>query len=260
MTTTLILPPRFSDDSIRVWRAAGARGWQTLRLRGWRVDEPTERLDGGEVAIYGEPLFVAAVADQLGRVLLEPTFDWLPGLPQRYRQRELRAARFAELTDSDLPIFAKPADDKAFPARVYRAPAELAELAFVEPTTRVLLSEPVHWVVEFRSFVLERRVVALSPYARAGELDLQCQPEERADAAQYLEALCADEEVALPPAVVVDVGLIRDRGWAVIEANPCFGAGLYTCKADAVLDVLLRAVRRPAELTANDRPWVLERA
>jgi hypothetical protein len=39
----------------------------------------------------------------------------------------------------------------------------------------------------------------------------------------------------------VDVGLIEDQGWAVVEQNAAWGAGIYGCNADAVLDVLYAA-------------------
>lgn len=278
---TLILPPRFSDDSIRMWRAATSSGWDALRMTGWRLDDDTRaQLTEREVAGYGEPLFVAALAEQLGRVLLEPRLFWLPQLPLHYRRRAVRSGRFGALLTGvsgeqptapsaaaartsaqpiDLPIFAKPADDKAFPARVYHSAKELAELSFVDADTPVLLSEPVHWSVEFRAFILDRRVVALSPYARDGALQTSARPGEPDGAERFLGDLLADDGVSIPPAVVVDVGEIRGRGWAVIEANPCFGAGLYECDPTAVLPVLKRAFARLDQLSAADKQWVLTR-
>src|SRR5262245_38856761 len=38
--------------------------------------------------------------------------------------------------------------------------------------------------------------------------------------------LLAERTVALPPAFVVDVGLIEGRGWAVVEFNPAWCSGL----------------------------------
>ena len=63
----LILPPRITEDSVRVRRAAIKSGWQVLRLQGWRVATlpAVER-----ISIYGEPLFARMVAAQCERVLL----------------------------------------------------------------------------------------------------------------------------------------------------------------------------------------------
>jgi hypothetical protein len=41
---------------------------------------------------------------------------------------------------------------------------------------------------------------------------------------------------------VVDVGRVAGRGWAVVEANPAWGSGLYGCDAARVLPVLRGAV------------------
>ena len=40
---------------------------------------------------------------------------------------------------------------------------------------------------------------------------------------------CLAREVELPKTCVIDVGLIDARGWAVIEANATWGAGLNGC-------------------------------
>jgi hypothetical protein len=45
----------------------------------------------------------------------------------------------------------------------------------------------------------------------------------------------------LPRAVVVDVGLIDGRGWAVIEFNAAWGAGLNGCDPDKVLPAIVAA-------------------
>lgn len=256
---TLILPPRFSDDSVRVWRAATKAGWNTLRLPGWRLaDEHGAALAESDVAVYGEPLFAAAIAEQLGRALLEPPLDWLPGLPRPYLRRELRAGRFADLASCPLPVFAKPADDKAFPARVYDRAEDLTALDHVAADTPVLISEPVHWSVEFRAFIHDGQVAAMSPYARDGELHLAASPDTIIQADRFIHEVLAEQAISLPPAVVVDIGEIRGRGWAVIEANPCFGSGLYLCEARAVLPVFLRALRRMDAL-GDDRRWVIAR-
>jgi hypothetical protein len=55
------------------------------------------------------------------------------------------------------------------------------------------------------------------------------------------------------------VGLIAGRGWAVVEANHCWGAGIYGCDPPAVLEVLRAAFVREANVAADDRRWVNRR-
>jgi hypothetical protein len=42
----------------------------------------------------------------------------------------------------------------------------------------------------------------------------------------------------MPAALVLDVGVIRDVGPAVVEANTASGAGIYGCDPREVLEVL----------------------
>src|SRR5207247_725897 len=147
---TLILPPRYTPDSVALWRAALAAGWQVERLQGWRVPE---RLRGQDVVLYGEPLFAAVVAAELDVVLLAPPLGWLADLPTRYRNRQVRLTTLVEVRQAWAPAFIKPADDKCFPAAVYTAGADLPADEILPATTPVLVAEPVTWEVEFRCFV-----------------------------------------------------------------------------------------------------------
>jgi hypothetical protein len=72
----------------------------------------------------------------------------------------------------------------------------------------------------------------------------------------FAETLLADSRVPVPPALVLDVGMIHDRGWAVVEANAAWGAGIYGCEPDKVLVALARASVRRDAVSPEDAPWV----
>jgi hypothetical protein len=256
----LLLPPRMTDGSQTLQRAALALGWRVERLENWR---PPLWLRDEPLVFYGEPLFADVVAGPLGLALLEPTPDWLTTLPSQYLRREVRAATLAEGKRCETPTFIKPALDKCFPAGVYASGAALpATIGMLPETTPVLLAEPVQWEIEFRCFVLERALATMSPYLRAGALveaedgSWPASPDETVEAAHYIQAVLADRAVPLPPAVVVDIGRIAGRGWAIIEANAAWGSGLYGCDPERVLAVLRRATRKESALAFEDRPWV----
>lgn len=84
-----------------------------------------------------------------------------------------------------------------------------------------------------------------SVYLRNGELQRDAgfpsTPGEQAELRAFVEPLLADPRVALPRAAVLDVGVIAGRGWAVVEQNAAWGAGLYGCDPDEVLEVLRHA-------------------
>ena len=46
---------------------------------------------------------------------------------------------------------------------------------------------------------------------------------------------------SLPRACVIDVGYIEGRGWACVEQNAAWGAGLYACDAERALEVIRHA-------------------
>lgn len=163
------------------------------------------------------------------------------------------------------PAFIKPADDKCFPARVYPSGAHVDAHPSIPGATHVLISEPVQWELEARCFVLDRKVMTLSPYARFGQLAMASDGSwpisevEAAAADEFVSGLLSDVRVAVPPGVVIDIGLIVGRGWAVVEANPAFGAGIYGCDATEVLPVIARACVPREALQPHDERWVLDR-
>ena len=249
---TLILTPRFTDDAQALWRAAGQLGWDVERLTNWRVPEHLRAVP--DPVLYLEGMFGPTLAKQFGLRLLEPAVDWLPRLPEEFRKRRvsmmpLRAAR--QLTE---PSFIKPPNDKSFPARVYTG----AELPHgYDEESPVLVAEIVHWEVEFRCFVLDRRPCALSVYLREGELqrekEFAAAELELAAAESVVRTVCADLRVDLPRAAVLDVGVIAGRGWAVVEQNAAWGSGIYGCDPVAVLEVLRHAAVQAEQAAAPDR-------
>lgn len=263
--TTLILSPRYTEDSSLVRDAALAAGWRVERVQGWRVPEHSR--EDADIAVYGEPLFAAVVADQLGRVLLEPPFAWLTTIPARHLGRAVRFATLSEARTIEGPAFIKPADDKCFPARVYPSGDALLGGARVPLDTPVLIADPVDIELELRCFVLDRRVETLSIYARDGALardgdgSWPATTRELEEAGAFAERVLEDPVVTLPAAVVVDVGRLREGGeWVVIEANPAWGSGIYGCDPHRVLRVVHRACLRRDQLSADDRRWIVERA
>jgi ATP-grasp domain, R2K clade family 2 len=234
---TLILSPRYSDDSITLRRAAIALGWDVMRLASWRCPEDFEP---EEPVLHGEPLFNTAVAEQLGLSVIEPTDDFLVRLPREYVGRDVRLLTAAQARTLSGPVFLKPPNQKTFPVRVYARGTELPEMPADDP---VLASQPVEWVAEFRFFVRDRRVWACSPYwlngalARSGD-EWVVDSDLLAATTNLVNRLLGDPRVEIPAALVVDAGVIRDIGPAIVEANAASGSGIYGCDPRDILEVL----------------------
>jgi len=257
----LLLPPRLTPSTVLLQEAAEKQGWQVERLANWRAPAGVN-LDAGVLA-YGEPLFVSAMADALGLALIEPAFDWLAKLPFRYTKRQISFTTLGQARKIKRTIFAKPADDKCFPAAAYSCGADIKASSLLPSSIPVLISEVVDWEVEYRFFIRDRQIAASSVYLRHGHL-VDCNgPDsdhgEQKQVTTFVESLLCDLEVDLPPAVVIDAGKIRERGWAILEANPVFGAGLYCCDPNAVLKVLAKSVVATKSLSPLDSKYVIER-
>lgn len=238
---TLILTPRFTDDSQALWRAAGRKGWQVERLSSWHI--PEHLLGVPEPVLYVEVVFAPSFAEAFGVRLVEPPADWLTTLPEEYRRREVRLSTVKEARQLSGKMFVKPPNDKSFPAKVYGA-GELPE--HLEDSAPVLVSEVVEWEKEFRCYVLDRKLKTFSVYLRAGELQREkgfvSDDKEDAELAAFVDPMLDDPRVELPRGAVIDVGVVRGRGWAVVEQNAVWGAGIYGCDPAEVLDVLRHSV------------------
>jgi hypothetical protein len=153
----------------------------------------------------------------------------------------------AEARKVSTRAFIKPAAEKCFDAKVYSSGSELPSVGPLQEDLPVFVQEVVEWNIEFRCFVLNRKVVTLSPYWSDGQLaeaedgTWPATEIELKAAREFCEFALADASIEVPEIVVVDVGIIRNHGWAVVESNAAFASGMYGCDPEKVLPLLLRA-------------------
>jgi hypothetical protein len=182
------------------------------------------------VRVYGADSFCLVLQQKLGFDLCSPADDLLLEVPPLFLRRELAQRTLADAMTS-LPAFVKPVTPKQFRGAIYTSPADLAtECRGLPEDTAVFLAEIVTLLAELRSFVLDGRVLDAAVYE--GETAI-------GDAIAFIHELA--QTIALPRAVVVDVGFVVGRGWAVVEFNAAWGAGLNGCDATKVLPAILAA-------------------
>lgn len=262
--TIVILAPRITDDSVSIWRQCINIGWKPERLQGWRVPDALLNLRD-QIVIYGEPLFAEAVADQLGLVLLEPSIDWLPNLPQEYVSRKVCRRTLREAGLERFPVFVKPAEGKVFEARVYDESSELPGGEQVDQTLEVLVSEIVDFRLEVRCIIRDRKLVTLSPYWRNDALAQNSSgawvfiEDEELQARGFANWILTDQRIALPPACTLDIGRLGSGKWAVVEANPIWGAGLYGGDPLEILLSIRQAIKPKSKIDASDQIWISKR-
>jgi hypothetical protein len=261
---TLVLPPRYSDDSAAVSKAAARAEWAVERLASWHVPPLLREED---VRVYGEPLFVLHAAAELDLALIETPYAWLAQQPPEYVRRDVLNATLGEArAAAGRRAFVKPAMEKFFKAGVYGPDRPLPGPEAASDRVPVIVAEPVEWEAEFRCFVRDRACLTMSPYWVDGRLAMNDDGQWVADdaladaATEFVATLLADRRVTLPPAIVLDVGRIRGRGWAIVETNPAWGLGIYGCDPAAVLAVVERSCGPARALAADDRAWVIDHA
>jgi protein-tyrosine phosphatase len=258
--TRLLLSTRSLPSAQALAEAARRDGWT---VHAW--DEKPPDLSG-HIVYYGGSDVAIEVAKHYRLALLEPPLDLLCRLPAPLLQRRVEYTRFRDLVRLRKPAFVKPADplDKCFDAGTYADAASIRVANAIDLETPVLVADPVEWLAEFRCFVCEGRVVASSPYLSFGRPVWRAwgQGGEKAVPSQAALAVCErllTTGLALPPAFVVDVGLIEDRGWAVVEFNPAWCSGVLGADPKAVLHAVQRSCRE-ATCLGEDVTWVVQRA
>lgn len=168
-------------------------------------DPPT--FEPSTVRVYGADAFCLVLQQKLGLTLCSPSDDLLLQVPTKFLNRQVTRQTLGEMLSGTLPAFIKPVIPKQFRGTVYESNDALAvECRGLPPDTPVFVSEPVSFTAEARSFVLDGLVLDAALYEGKAET---------VGAAKFVEALT--NSMSLPRAVVVDVGFIDTRGWAVMR-------------------------------------------
>jgi len=251
---TLLLASLSLPSARQLAAAAERRGWRMHAL-----DEHPDVAVAGDRTFYGGSDRAAQYAAQFELALLEPPLDLLARVPPDLRLREVRFCALGELVRLQGPLFVKPADPiaKVFDAGVYRRIDDLLAKG-LDRGTPVLVSEPLEWASEFRCFLCEGEVVGWSPYLSFGRPVWKSQS--AGPLPQNLKLFCSRliERMAdaLPPAFVVDVGVVEDGRWAVVEFNPAWCSGILGANIEGALTAIRRAARWKKNTTDADRRWV----
>lgn len=231
MVTTglnLLISDKPDEERDAVAESFARRGGTVHRIgRFW---EPPA-FDAATVRVYGADSFCLVLQQKLGFPLCSPDDELLLRMPSEFLRRRLACRTLSETAELSFPLFIKPIVPKQFRGAVYQNSTALAvECRGLPETTAIFAAEVVCFTAEARSFVLDGRVLDTALYEGAAIV---------ADAASVVDNLT--KTVALPRAVVVDTGFIVGRGWAVVEFNAAWGAGLNGCDPEKALPAILAA-------------------
>lgn len=230
---TLLIPDKDDIERDAVADAWTKNGGELLRIAKFWNPPP---LSSKDIRVYGNNMFCLILAEKLGLELISPEDDFLIKISKNWTKRRINIMTLSEARNVIFPAFIKSVVPKIFKAEVYDNLRVLeAECTQLELTTPVYVSEIVDITAEVRCFILNGKAMTLSMYEGSGNLQ---------EAMDFINSFICSNESMLQNSFVLDVGFINNYGWAVIEANAAWGAGLNGCDASKAVWSIANASRR----------------
>ncbi|UKB85238.1 ATP-grasp domain-containing protein [Chryseobacterium sp. MEBOG06] len=239
MRNIIALSPMYTEDSNNLKKASLNSSYRLSRFNAqWNVPEEFRE---DVIAVYGEDIYAEIVAEQCHLTLLKPADDWLAHISEDFIKRKISYGRLKNFTDQK-NIFIKCSDFKSFKAGVYQKVTDIKGFESLDLETTVFTSEVVDWDLEVRCFVLNNKIKTYSSYWRNNTYDTDSLSEqEQKNMSSFFDSFIKKYSSTLPDAIVLDFGIIRGKGWALIEANPAWCSGLYSCDAEKALEVVVKS-------------------
>jgi hypothetical protein len=239
MKNLVALSPMYTEDSNTLKKASLNSPYELNRFNGkWNV--PEEFRDD-VVAVYSEDLYAEIVAEQCHLTLTKPNDNWLSKIPEEFTKRKISYGRLKDFVH-EKNIFIKCSDFKSFKAGVFDKVENINGFDSLDPESMVFTSEIVEWELEVRCFVLNNEIKTYSSYWRNNTFNTNLLSEtEEKDMFEFFNDFIKQYSETLPKAIVLDFGIIKGKGWALIEANPAWCSGLYACNAEKALEVIVKS-------------------
>ncbi|WP_294321897.1 ATP-grasp domain-containing protein [uncultured Chryseobacterium sp.] len=237
MKKLVALSPMYTEDSNILKKASIGSSYELSRFNGqWNVPEEFRT---AVVAVYGEDIYAEIVAEQCNLTLTKPDNHWLSIISEEFTKRKILYGQLKDFIDEG-PVFIKCSDFKSFKAGVFNKVADIKGFDSLDAEITVFTSEVVEWELEVRCFVLNSEIKTFSSYWRNDFYDINPLAEtEQEELFAFFSRFMERYAETLPRAIVLDFGIIRGKGWALIEANPAWCSGLYACDAEIALEVII---------------------
>lgn len=239
MKNIIALSPIYTEDSNNLKKASINSPYELNRFNAkWNV--PEEFRDD-VIAVYGEDIYAEIVAEQCNLTLTKPKDNWLAGISEQFTKRKISYGQLKDFANEE-NIFIKCSDFKSFKAGVFDKVTDIKGFDTLDLESSVFTSEVVEWELEVRCFVLNNEIKTHSSYWRNDEFDMnQLSETEQKDLFEFFNKFMKKYSETLPKAIVLDFGIIKGKGWGLIEANPAWCSGLYACDAEKALGVIIKS-------------------
>ncbi|WP_265131388.1 ATP-grasp domain-containing protein [Chryseobacterium oranimense] len=239
MKNIIALSPMYTEDSNNLKKASINSPYELNRFNAkWHV--PEEFRDD-VIAVYGEDIYAEIVSDQCGLTLMKPDDNWLSIVSEEFTKRKISYGQLKDFINQE-NIFIKCSDFKSFKAGVYEKVTDIKGFDSLDLNSMIFTSEVVEWELEVRCFVLNKEIKTHSSYWRNNVFDTDPLSEtEQKDLFEFFNNFIQQYSETIPKAIVLDFGIIKGQGWALIEANPAWCSGLYVCDAEKALEVIVES-------------------
>ncbi|WP_294282679.1 ATP-grasp domain-containing protein [uncultured Chryseobacterium sp.] len=239
MKKLVALSPMYTEDSNILKKASLGSHYDLNRFNGkWNVPE---EFRAEVVAVYGEDVYAEIVAEQCCLIVTKPDDHWLSIISEEFTKRKISYGQLKDFIDEG-PVFIKCSDFKSFKAGVFNKVTDIRGFDSLDREMTVFTSEVVEWELEVRCFVLNGEIKTFSSYWRNNVYDTNpLTGTEQQELFEFFKRFMVQYKKTLPKAIVLDFGIIKGKGWALIEANPAWCSGLYACDAETALEVIVES-------------------
>lgn len=247
----LFISPKYGAkaDSVRLIEAARKRNIRTeTLLNSWNTANK-EVLPGEEVAVYGEHAFCEFIAQEMRWNLYQNSLDWIAQLPLTFTKRTIRYLTLEQVIATENSVrnilgqkVLEPADDPCFMKGIHET-----RFPKVPQDTPILVSMDHEWTMKYRYVIIDRKIATSCCYRVQGIYNEPAIWESRAvmdgiTPESFVHTLLDNVNVA--PSCVIDIGYLKNAGWAVSGTKPIWMAELYGCSPSRFLDALFASCKR----------------
>ncbi|MGD1320177.1 ATP-grasp domain-containing protein [Chryseobacterium sp. 2R14A] len=239
MKNIIALSPIYTEDSNNLKKASINSPYELNRFNAkWNVPE---EFRADVIAVYSEDIYAEIVVEQCNLTLTKPDDNWLSMISEEFTKRKISYGQLKEFVDVE-NIFIKCSDFKSFKAGVFDKVRNIKGFDSLDLESTVFTSEVVEWELEVRCFVFNNEIKTHSSYWRNNAFDTNPLSEtEQKELFEFFKDFIQKYSSTLPNAIVLDFGIIKGKGWALIEANPAWCSGLYDCDAAKALEVIVES-------------------
>lgn len=130
-------------------------------------------------------------------------------------------------------VFAKPAGRrKLFTGRIFSSSTDLNSVSGISRQEPIWCSEIVHWIAEYRVYVIHAKVVAIDHYRGDAAVGLN-----EAAVTEAIDAFTKSGEA--PAAYGIDFGVLETGDTALVEVNDGYALGAYAIAGEPYTRLLL---------------------